>query len=817
MISVRDFWVAFSSLRKSKGYVATIVLTLGITLGALVAMFNLNYQLLAAPLPYADQDRLYVMQCDLYRGSQMDSSSPLNMSPYASVVEAYKKDNSYFEQKALVNFYLETIRDLPDTPQVNATYITPEYLHMLQPPMALGRAFSQTEGLDSHAAVVVISYSTWQQIFKQDPEILNKSIRFGTMNFKVIGVTAEDFVEPQIVGSSRLTQVWLPWDFNRVPVMYRGWGGFIDHEFLVGKIKQNVTLAEIEHELSTRLNARFKEETAAFPYFNEVSLRFRLVSYRQLILGESSARALMLLAGALVLLSIAVVNITNLILARAANQQRNMAIQAALGAQKSHLFNGFFAEVLWLMMLAALLSLLVAFSGIDLLKQVASDLLPRLSELSLTWQSFVFAFFSALLLALLFAFLVSHQVNYRALNGMLQSSGKGVGIQISAKVRKILILTQVALTGILLAASLQILQESLRHLSQPLGLATENIHQAILNMGSQTTAPIEERARNLIAIRDEISNHPKVLNASLASFSPVGETNPAVENIMSIDADFQQQKMANLTFADERYFDILGLELSSGRNFSLDEFQNNAAVVIVNESFARSLQSDGLVLNKRFYSGSGQPGNNLYEVIGIMRDLTLPGEVELPRMFVPSASVDFPRFILKMKPGQVFTKTELNELIAKVNGEYKVSLLISMKDAHVKLLAQDSIAAWLTAALAFLALGLAAIGIYGVLSYSVQLRRFELGIRMAIGARPTTVFLQILKENLAPVVIGLGVALLVLLLLWLWVQQSIYTVPASPLAWTIPIVLILSLAALASLLSVWSIIRKPAINALHSS
>ena len=814
MISTKQFSIALGSLRNAKGYVVAIVLTLGITLGALVAMFNLNYQLLAVPLPYPDQDRLYLMHCDTYRNGQPESLGVSNIMPYPLLVESYKLPNDYIEQKALANFYVDVIRGLPDTPQVNTTYITPEYLQILQPPMSLGRIFSADEGLDAHAPVTVISYQTWVEIFNKDPDILSKTLRFGAVDFKVIGVTAAEFSEPQLVGLGRQTQVWLPWDYNLVPPDYRGWSGFVDREHLVVKLKPGVNLAEVEHDLSTRLNARFQQENASVSYFAGFSLGFKLITYQRVILGDSKARALMLFAGALVLLLIAAANITNLILARAASQQRNMAIQAALGAQKAHLFQAFLAEILWLMGLSVIVSLMVSYGGITLLKALAGNYLPRLVELNLSWQSILFALFAALSLAFIFAFMVSKQVNYRALNMLLQSSGKGVGIQISSRLRALLILIQVTLAGILLAINIHILQQSVAHISQPLGIAIDDIYEVELNIGLQSASPPEERKRNLIAIRDELLANSKVANASLTNFFPIGQNSAGADyGLIAATADYKDSKRALLTYVDERYLDIYGIPLLRGRHFEAREFNEDTHVIIINETFARNLQADGQVLGKRYYAGLGEP----YEVIGIVKDLSLPGVAEEPRMYMPQANVDFPRVLLKLKPNQAFTKEELNQLMAKVNSQYKVAVLLGMNSARDMLLAEDKVSAALTSALAVLTLCLAAIGIYGVLSYSVVLRRFELGIRMAIGARPATVFLQILKDNLWPVILGLSLALMLLLGLWLWLHGTSYRVSTHALVWVGPGLLIVSLVATASLLSVWNIIKNPAIYALRNN
>jgi putative ABC transport system permease protein len=813
MISAKDFSVAFGSLRKNLGYLLTIVLTLGITLGALVAMFNLNYQILAAPLPYPDAERLYLMHCATFRNAQPESLGVDNIMPYPLLVESYKQHSEHIEHKALVNFYVDAIRGLPDTPQVNTSYITPEYLQMLQPPMSMGRVFAADEGLDAQAPVTVISFKTWREIFHSDPEILGKTLRFGAVDFKIIGVTAEHFSEPQLVGLAHETQVWLPWDYNLVPPGYRGWSGFVDREYLVVKLKPGTNLNAAEQDLSVRLNGRFQEENAAVAYFSGFSLGFTLMSYQRVIMGDSKTRILMLLAGALVLLLIAAANIVNLMLARAASQQRTMAIKAALGAQKWHLFSGLLAEILYLMALASLLSLVVALGGIALLKMFASSYLPRLAELQLSWPSMLFALVAALLLAVSFALMVSHQVNYRALNMMLQTSGKGVGIQISARVRRLLILVQVVLAGILLTINVQILQQSLQHIAQPLGMALENIHELELNIGLQSSSLPEERKRNLMAIRAELLASPKVENASLTNFFPIGQNSAGADyGLISAAADFSNSKRALLTFTDERYLKIYAIPLLLGRHFDAREFQEDTHVIIINETFARSLQADGQVLGKRYYAGMGDP----YEVIGIVRDLSLPGVAEEPRMFMPQANVDFPRILLQLKPNQAFTKEELNQLMARVNSQYKVAIFLSMTHAQARLLAQARLSAALTTALALLTLLLASLGIYGVLSYSVLLRRFELGIRMAIGAGPRTIFMKVLRDNIVPVLVGLALAFILLVALWGWVQARGYDAGLTLWVCVGPAALILLLVTIACLVSVWNIIRRPAILALQN-
>ncbi len=814
MIRIRDFINAWHSLGKAKIYATTIVLTLGITLGALVAMFNLNYQVLIKPLPYPDQDRLYLLRGDAFTNGQLDLA---NMYPYPVAVEAYKKAGDYFEEFALVYFGTDVVRSFTDTPLVNTSYVTPEYLSLVNVSMTMGRSFTKDEGFEAHNPVALISYETWQTLFNARADVLNETIRFGEIEFSIIGVTAKDFIEPQLMGPGRLTQVWLPWDYNLVPPRYRGWGYFNINQYLVGKIQSGQSASQVEKSITNYLNGKFVETVAGWASFEGSSIDFKLISFGEIILGNSKTAVFLLFAGTLVLLLIACANITNLILARTANQQRNMAIKAVLGARQSHLFYSLLSEKILLLLPTLVLSLIVALSAIELLQVSTRNLLPRLDELYLTSTSLLFAVVSVLFLAFIFATIVSRQINYNKLNSLLQSSGKGTGIQISDSVRKFLIMMQVMFTTILVSASLHILQQSIRNINQPLGFVTQDLYQVILDSGTQVNRPAAEQKNNMQAIHERLLAHPKIKNASVTSDFPIrSDKIVAWFSYLSVDPGFIDQHQALLTLVDEHYLDLLGADWLQGRRFTLEDRQTEATVIIVNQTFARLLQPDADVMHKRYYWLNSDKREFPYEIVGIIRDFNLPGRAEIPRVFVPQTSARSPTsLLLQKKPNQIISKSDINELMASVNSQYKVSELRSMDRAHQELVAGDSLSATITFVLCLLALGLAGIGIYAVLSYTVQLRQFEMGIRMAIGATPLKILLQIFMDNLKPVILGLLVAALVLIALMFSIDQTRLNLSTTPLGWWLPPLLILGLIAATSLLSVWHLISKPANHILR--
>ena len=807
MPNIQDFKTAFNSLLKAKGYVVTVVLTLGITLGTLVAMFNLNYQILAAPLSYPDASQLYVFQGQRFENGELSFTK---RTPYPLLIENYQKEDEYFSQKALIAYGIDVERNLLSAPSMNIGAVTPEFLMMFQAPLALGRHFNADEGLRSMAPVAILSFNTWTQMYQQDPGVIGKTANFKGVEFKIIGVLAKNFVEPAIFQQGWQTDIWVPFDYNDIGSR-TFWQYATTQGHVVGRLKPGASIIAAEHQFNNYAASRFKEETAALAGFAHSSTQLKLLPLRQVIVGEASNQSLLMFAGALVLLLIAAANITNLILSRSANQQRTMAIHVALGAQKKHVFKAVLAEIVFLMAGAGVLSLVLAGVMVELLKSVAKGQLPRLDELYLNSSTLLFAGLVALILALLLAVIVSRQINYRALNSMLQSSGKGVGIQISRRVRNLLILSQITLTGVLLAVSLQILQESLRQLHQPLGINTEDTYQASLNLGTLLEAvPEVERHNYLLSILSELRSNPKVLDAGIGSLFPVSYWTGALpQRFLQTELNIDTKILATAAWSDGSYLKIFNIPLVAGRYYTDREAHEGARIVVVNQALARLLRADGQVLGQRIFF-RGNADQEPSEIIGVIKDLQLPGQVEPPRFFEPYIPAEFPLLLIHVKQGQQFTRAELNDLMAKVNPEFKVFRFLTTEQARRQLTANQQTIAGLTTALALLALGLTAIGIYGVLSYSVQLRRFELGIRMAIGARPNTVFLQILKDNLVPVALGLLIALLIMAGLWLWLQGTKYNLHTTPEGWLLPSVLILALTAATSLLSVWQIIRRPA-------
>ncbi|MDP2716961.1 ABC transporter permease [Rheinheimera sp.] len=824
MFTIKDLSTALYALSKAKGYALTVILTLGLTLGSLVAMFNLNYQILAAPLPYADEEQLVVGST-----AWLDKDGTVmyaRMLPVSIFRQYYQQPSEQLSDQALYSFsYIGmTLRDLPHSPQVQIAYTTPGYMRMYQMPLLHGRAFSAEEDLGSQQPVAVLSEKIWREHYNADPELVGRSVHIGNQQFKVVGIAGAEFIEPGLTGPARNNDIWLPWDFSIGSSF--GPGDISGAHLYLAKLKDASQRQVFEQELRPQVASQYQDDIAALPSQAGRSLVFNADPLRLVLEGDSRSRTLWMLAGSLLLLLIAAANITNLLLSRAARQQRSMSIQAALGAQRHHLLGQVLAELSWLMSSALLLAFIVAEGAYHLLQLYAGAMLPRLAELGFDWPILTFAVAVSLLLALGFAALISRQINYRALQQNLQSSGKGSGVQISSRTRQVLIGAQVMLAAMLLICSAQVLLQSLQQLRQQVGFSSVDRYQITIDNITATpdeSLPPEQRRAlyrqqkdELMQVRDILQQHPAVQAVSVSNYPPISFDGyyGSASFIPSPDSP-NQQLFSRAVFTDQFYLPLFDIKLLQGRNFTAQEVAAQAQVIIINQVLAQQLKPDGNVLGEMLYSTDG---SLTFEIIGVSANHHLPdvwsaeetGRSYLTRNIGTTANLQ-----LQLKPGMQIDKTAINQAMAQVSPHYRAANMHSIEDNVNRVLLSNYLAAAVTTSLVVLSFLLAAIGIYGVLSYSVQLRRFELGVRMAIGARPVTILQQLLGENLKPVLAGLVLAAILLAALWLGLQQTTLIVELSAGGFALPLLLIVLLTVLTSLLSVWGIIRKPAIYALQ--
>lgn len=737
---------AISSLIGSPTHTIIVSLILGVTLGTLVAMFNLNHLFFVKPLPYEDQERLYKAEWTLLVDGE---PAYWNMQTYPGLMKLYQNEQG-FESKALIQYREELLLNKPDKPRLTVAYSTPEFVQLSNMKVMMGRSFSENEGLNSYKPVALLDRDTWRTEFRSNPNILGEKVTIGEVSYEIIGVIDQGYVEPKLLDSGRTTQLWLPWDFNDTSdSVRRDWSGFDKETFFVGKVEEGANVASISRDMSNAINKIFKEETASIGFFKNMNISIELLPFSRIIMGDIGKLSLMLFGAALVLTLIASVNIINLLLSKAVKNKQRIAIKATLGAQKGHIFSYIFSEIIILMLLSSFISMMIASYGYELLKLYAQDKIPRVDELSLSLESVVFSLSVATILAISFSLIIVHQIKYKFLSAELQGSGKGAGIQVSKKVRNIMIACQIGFSFALLVINIQVFNQAMNTVDTPLGFKTDNMAHLLISPGTLQLSP-EERQQYSFMIKDKLLKEPYIEAVSIANTAPL--PNLSGEWISGLTTDKAATKRFGPTTnrIDHNYFTMIDLPVLKGRNFTEEEHRLGARVIIVNETLAKAMEPDQEVLNKYFYwSNQDDP----YKVIGIVKDTQVPHKNHTQRLYL--TGVGSPNFMLQLKNGVTLSKARVNQLLEEVNPQLSIYEVLDFTEARERILVNDISLAWITFSLTLLSIALAGIGIYGVLSYGITLRRYELGIRMAIGATPLKIITLILLESSKIMLIGI--------------------------------------------------------------
>lgn len=822
MLTLKDLSNALYSLSKAKGYAVTVICTLGLTLGALVAMLKLNYQLLLAPLPYQAEQTLIAGSA-----SWLSPSGELIL-PHALpkvIRHVYAKPSSLLQDQALLGYALSeaTLRDLPHSPAVQITYTTAGYMRMFQMPLISGRTFANTEEPGQQHAVAVISERLWRQHYQATPDMLGRHIQLGNISFKVIGIAAATFAEPQLLSAALHTDIWLPWDFHADFVDMPDSGIRAGH-FYLAQLKHATDRQQFEQEIRPQLQPMWQQASRHIPRLAGRQLQFNAHPLREVLFGDSRQQSLWLLAGSAALLLLAAVNMLNLLLSRAASQQKTMAIQAALGAQRAQTMTLFKAELCCLLLAASGVAVCTAAAVFQLLRHYAGDMLPGIQQLAVDGLTLTFAVLLGGLLLLSFNQLVSRRLNYRALQQSLQSGSKGAGFTVSPATRFILIGCQVMLTSLILLCCSQVFRQAYQQLQLPLGFAVEDRYQITLEDisppparqldAAALQAHLRQQKDQLMQIRDLILQLPEVSMAAVSSGAPAsynGFSADSANFLLTTDPGAPAME-AKVMHTDQYLLPLFEIPLLQGRQFSAAEVQTQAPLIIVNQTLAKKLHPAQAVIGLRLtLAHSGQ----VFEIIGVIADQNLPetdAEQEPLRIYTTQNLLYSSYLLVQLKPQAQLNKARLNQLISQVAPQLRSANIYSIANNVSIALQRQQLSAAITCGLGVLSLLLAAMGIYGVLHYSVQLRRFELGVRMAIGARPASIVRQFLQETALPVCAGLAVALLLLIAVQGW--SPLLTTPLQP-ATLLPLTLILLLSLLTVLAAVRHIINKPAIYALQ--
>ena len=806
---------AFLSLKQKPGFVVSVVATMGIALGALLCVMTLAYVLLIKPLPYADQERLYRVD-----SQQIDAENNINVTSfsYPSLIHLYQNQQT-FEQAALMVFDDEIVTSLDRQPTLTTAYVTPEWLALTanesMPNMALGRSFEQSERLISDNPVAILSFDTWQSEFAGRETVIGESITIRGANFTIIGVLAESFYEANVADVGRETQVWLPWGFNPVQERYRKrWWDRGNNLVFIGKLLPEISATQAELGLSQFVNDTWQNNIDREGFYKGWHIVIDLVSFKSIILAESQTSTYLLLIGALGLLIIASINIANLLLARVVENRANFSLSAAIGARKRQIYMEIFAESSLLMFVASLIALMIAQSGFTLIKTELQQLLPRVNELELGFFTLGCSLLLCLGLAGLFSWLAIRVINYQQLNIGLRMSGKGTGQQVAKIVRQFLIAGQVAVAAVLIFININLLQASLAKINDSNVINVENLTHVVLAQSDATVLSRAERTAIMTDIQQAISVLPQVDTVSRNS-SPLtdGDGTWSLTEVQSNKVVLPIGKSV-----DQHYFNLMGQNIIAGDAFEPHHYSDRIEELVVNEQLATLLLEGKAHLTEVIGKQLSFGGPNAYSIIGVVNDHKLPGKDSIPPRVYLANSSNY-NLLIKTKANQKISRETLVAVIESSNksmGLFRLSTLALQKSQR---LFGQYITALTTLTLTVLTILLSGIGLYGILSYATQMRRFEIGTRLAIGAKRLDLIRLVIKENIGAISFGVLVSIGVLLLLTMEFSSQFnhyFTLQVLPV-FLLTLAFISVISFIACYLPLCQYINKPAIHCLKGN
>lgn len=803
---ITEFKQAIMGLSSKLHFSITVVLTLALTMGMLIAVFNLNYLLIAKPLPYPDEERLVTVWVESHHipsNRLSDYNTPLGLT------ELYKKQE-ILDSQGLIYQGQGMLTNHFEQPNLPVGYITHEYLTLLGADYVLGQGFGQQHNLADKVAEVVISYDAWLHWFQKSQNVIGQVAQIGDTQFKVIGVLSNKFVEFRRRPELDSPQVWLPWSY--LPLDMSGWNNSFSTLGSIAKVSADKSIVEVEGNLTTVLQAHFQKEVVGQNYFKDTKVAIKTTPLKDKVIGDNKQIGYLLFTAALGLLLIACANIVNLFLSRAIEKSRVLAIQAAVGAKPRHIFTNMFVESFILTSIAMLLGLIVCAWCFELLRGLAENQLPRLSELTLDGVTIVFSISLSVLLALLFSFLSTRVLNYKQLKDQLQSSGKGSGLQISARSRNNLVIVQVALTSLMLVGTSMLIERSVQTIQHPVGFTNKGVVTFELELGNKYSSSDEQKAL-LNNISTELKLMPEVEDVSRAILPPIRVGNFSMslrdENENSIGA-YQINRV------DSNYFNIIGLPLLYGKTFEQfpSDNANKINEIILSESAAKNIFGTTNVIGENLKSA----GNTPLKIVGVVGDIFNPyksNESKGLKIYLDYATWKI-RLMVKPTSNAQVTRQQLNTTIAKVAPGVVVKDLTTLEAIYQDLLFKHKLIAWFVFGLSILALVLAGVGIYGVLSYSTQMRRYELGVRMSLGAKTHTVIQMVMKDNIRPIAIGIAVSLVIATLIYTFARQHIEgLLQPELLSVSVAMAIMVLVAMLACYIPVVKIVASDPIKALR--
>jgi putative ABC transport system permease protein len=780
-----DLRYALRNLLRQPAFAAVVVITLALGIGASTAIFSVVNAVLLRPLPFPNSDRLQVVWGN-YRALNI-ARLPAKAAEY----DDYAQQRQVFDSVAAYANHSFNLSIGSEPERIRGAYVSANLFPTLEAQAAAGRVFT-----DGEQRVVVLSDIFWQRHFAGDRSVINQSITLDNESFTVVGVMPPSFQFPHAsFVSGEPADVWLPLTYTQEQVAKRSGPYFLN---VLARLAPGVTLDQARSHMNT-LAQRFERELRGYrgPNGEDGGWRITVTPLQEEIVGGSRRALLVLLFSVGLLLLIACANVANLLLMRSARRQKELAIRAALGAGRWRIVRELMVEGLVLATLAAALGLLFVNWGIKLLTVLGPAILPRAQEVSIDARVFGFMVAAVALISVGFGLVAARPVT--DLHESLKATRQSGGVR-SRRWSDALVVGEVSLAVLLLVGSGLLVKSLLQLQRTNTGLVANELMSVEIDLSASAYQDAERASEFYRQLISQVESLPGVEAASFGTVQPLsgnGGSDPFAIEGRKLDP-------ANLTAAGwqvvgPNYLKTLGIPLLKGRDLTAADVQPGAPpVAIINEKMAGRYWPNEDPLGRRITLGLPRPENPWITIVGIAKDVPHRGVDSQPEPDWYGSRVVSPQrhrylFVRSALPASSVAAAIRKE-VAAIDRNQPLTSVKTMAEVIGATTAPRRFNTWLLGVFATVALVLATLGIYSVISYSITLRTQEIGIRMALGARRPAILMMVLRKGMLLTLIGTVLGVAGAFVLTRWMSSMLFGVSASDPA-TYAIVVFVSVAA----------------------
>ena len=775
---VQDVQYALRLSRKTPAVTSILIATLALGLGMNTSVFSVVNAVMVRGLAFREPDRLISLWEEVARRQPPQISTSgrtlggdggihrMTVAP-ANLADYQKRSRSFI---GLAGFALSPMNLTGSgTPErIWGERVTTDFFSVLGLEPSRGRSFIPEEDQPDTSGTVIIADEFWRRRFGGDPSILGRALNLDGRSYQIIGVLPNGFQSPNQFGLLDRIEFYIPAAYSRALLANHG-----DHEIeVIGRLKPGVSLRTAQSELETISNNLAKQ----YPQTNE-GVRAVLAVLRDDIVRNVRTALLVLLAATGLIVLIACVNVANLLLVRSIARRHETSVRLALGASRSRIVRQFLVESLLIALGGCGAGMLLGILITRLMISIAPPSIPRLDSIQIDWRVFLVSTIVAVTTGLVFGIIPAWQASRARPAESLKSTTRNGGDTSQLRWRTLLTITEIALSMILLVGSGLLLKSFVRVLGVDLGFQPEHVLAMNINLPEIRYRTAAQRLQFFERLELRVHSLPSVQTVAFANRMPMrGGWGGGV----IVDMGEETSRDVDLQAVSTGYFETLGIQLMRGRKLTADDRAGHINVAVVNQTFARELLPNSDPLGHRFRRSVQDPW---ITIVGIVNDTRRGGKTTAvtPQAYLPAAQTDiYPvrlaDFAVRTAGDPHHLTSEIQRQVSAIDKDLPVTNVRTMDEIVSTSVAERRFQTLLLTVFALVAVSLAVIGIFGVLSYAVSQRTAELGIRMAMGAQPKQIVALVLRQASFLIVTGILFGLLGAFAVTRYVQSLLFGV-----------------------------------------